>query len=121
VRGLDRRNPLRAMAAAARAGVAVGTAERLLARIGADVVLAGGGYVAGPVGLAAVARRVPLVLSEADSHLGLANRMLAPFARRVCLAFPLDGREGDPYLVTGRPVPRAVAEADRGAARARLD
>ena len=51
-----------------------------------------GGYVAGPVGLAAVLRRIPLVLIEADSHLGLTNRLLAPFARRVCLAFPVRGR-----------------------------
>jgi len=83
-------------------------------------VLAGGGYVAGPVGLAAVARRTPLVLSEADSHLGLANRMLAPFARRVCLAFPIEGHTGDRWLLTGRPVPRAVVEADRQTARERL-
>ncbi len=120
VRGLDRRNPVRAMGATVRAGAAVGTARALLRRVGADAVLAGGGYVAGPVGLAAAARRTPLVLTESDSHLGLANRMLAPFARRVCLAFPIDGREGERYLVTGRPVPRAVLEADRETARARL-
>ena len=120
VRGLDRRNPVRALDAIARAGVAVGTARALLARAGADAVLAGGGYVAGPVGLAAVARRIPLVLTEADSHVGLANRMLAPFARRVCLAFPIAGRTGDRYLVTGRPVPRAVLEAEREGARERL-
>ena len=120
VRGIDRRNPVKAMGALARAGAAVGGARGLLAREHADAVLGGGGYVAGPVGLAAVARRTPLVLTEADSHLGLANRALAPFARRVCLAFPIPGREGDRYLVTGRPVPRAVLEADRDTARERL-
>ena len=41
---------------------------------GADAVLGGGGYVAGPVGLAAALLPMPLVLSEADSHLGFANR-----------------------------------------------
>ena len=81
-------------------------------------MLGGGGYVAGPVGLAAVLRRVPLVLTEADSHLGLTNRLLAPRARRVCLAFPIAGREGERYLVTGRPVPPRAAE--RGPARAAL-
>ncbi len=53
--------------------------------------MGGGGYVAGPVGVAALSLRIPLVLTEADSHLGLTNRLLAPFARRVCLAFPLAG------------------------------
>jgi UDP-N-acetylmuramate--alanine ligase len=120
VRGLDRRNPVRALGAVARAGTAVGAAYGLLGRLGADAVLAAGGYVAGPAGLAAAARRLPLVLAEADSHLGLANRMLAPLARRVCLAFPIAGLEGDRYLVTGRPVPRAVVEAGRETARARL-
>jgi UDP-N-acetylglucosamine--N-acetylmuramyl-(pentapeptide) pyrophosphoryl-undecaprenol N-acetylglucosamine transferase len=65
-----------------------------------------------------VARRVPLVLTEADSHLGVANRLLAPFARRVCLAFPLAGRDSAKYLVTGRPVPPPAT--DRAAARARF-
>ena len=86
----------------------------------ADVVMGGGGYVSGPAGLAAVRSGIPLVLTEADSHLGLANRMLARRAIRVCLAFPIDGREGERYLVTGRPVPAAVLEADREAARKRF-
>ncbi len=63
---------------------------------------------------------VPLILTEADSHLGLANRLLAGRARRVCLAFPIPGREGERYPVTGRPVPAAVLRADRGAARRRF-
>ncbi len=93
---------------------------RALRRRGADVVLGGGGFVAGPAGLAALSTGTPLVLTEADSHLGLANRLLAGRAGRVCLAFPIPGRDGDRYLVTGRPVPAAVLEADRGAARARF-
>jgi UDP-N-acetylglucosamine--N-acetylmuramyl-(pentapeptide) pyrophosphoryl-undecaprenol N-acetylglucosamine transferase len=118
VEGISRTNPLAALRAGAKAAGAVGTALRILRRRGAQAVLGGGGYVAGPVGLAAVLTRVPLVLTEADSHLGLANRLLAPHAARVCLAFPLPGRDGGRYLVTGRPVPPRVA--DRAEARAAL-
>ena len=82
--------------------------------------MGGGGYVAGPVGLAATRMGLPLVLTEADSHLGLANRMLARRAKSVCLAFPIPGRSGPPYVVTGRPVPRAVLEADPTVARRRF-
>jgi UDP-N-acetylglucosamine--N-acetylmuramyl-(pentapeptide) pyrophosphoryl-undecaprenol N-acetylglucosamine transferase len=120
VAGLDRRNPLRAARAAGLALRAVGRARRLVAEVGADAVMGGGGYVAGPVGLAALTRRLPLVLTEADSHLGVANRMLAPFARKVFLAFPLEGRDGPRYEVSGRPIPPGVAAADRGAARRRF-
>ncbi len=120
VRGLDRRNPLKAAAAAARAAAAVPAARRALRRRGADVFMGGGGYVVGPAGLAAVSLRLPIVLTEADSHLGLANRLLAGRARRVCLAFPIPGRDSDRYLVTGRPVPAEVLGADRAAARQRF-
>lgn len=118
LRGIDRRNPLHASAAAIRAAGAVPAARAFLRRVRADAVLGGGGYVAGPVGLAAALGRTPLVLTEADSRLGLANRLLARWANRICLAFPVDGRLGGKYLVTGRPVPRAVLAADRGRARA---
>ncbi len=118
VEGLSRTNPLRAARAALRAGAAVVVARRILGELAPAVVLGGGGYVAGPVGLAALARRVPVVLTEADSHLGITNRLLAPRARRVCLAFPIAGRDGPRYLVTGRPVPPPVT--DVAAARARF-
>ncbi len=120
VRGIDRKHPLRAARAGFEALGAVGAARRVLRERGADVVMGGGGYVAGPAGLAAALTGTPLVLTEADSHLGLANRLLARLARRVCLAFPIAGREGDRYLVTGRPVPRQIVEADRDAARRRF-
>jgi UDP-N-acetylglucosamine--N-acetylmuramyl-(pentapeptide) pyrophosphoryl-undecaprenol N-acetylglucosamine transferase len=120
VRGLDRGAPLRAATAAARAAVAVPAARAALRRRRAEVVMGGGGYVAGPAGLAALSARLPLVLTEADRHLGLANRLLARRASRVCLAFPIDGREGGRYLVTGRPVPAEILDADRNQARGRF-
>jgi UDP-N-acetylglucosamine--N-acetylmuramyl-(pentapeptide) pyrophosphoryl-undecaprenol N-acetylglucosamine transferase len=120
VRGIDRGSRLRAAAAGFEALGAVGTASRVLWRRRPDVVMGGGGFVAGPAGLAAVLARIPLVLTEADSHLGLANRLLARKAQSVCLAFPIAGREGERYAVTGRPVPAAVLDADRDAARERF-
>jgi UDP-N-acetylglucosamine--N-acetylmuramyl-(pentapeptide) pyrophosphoryl-undecaprenol N-acetylglucosamine transferase len=120
VRGIDRSSPLRAADALRRASLALPAARAALRRRQAEAVLGGGGYVAGPAGLAAIGMRLPLVLTEADRHLGLANRLLARRARRVCLAFPIPGREGHRYLVTGRPVPAAIAKADRGEARARF-
>jgi UDP-N-acetylglucosamine--N-acetylmuramyl-(pentapeptide) pyrophosphoryl-undecaprenol N-acetylglucosamine transferase len=120
VRGLERRNLVKAIGALGLAAAAVPAARRALRRRGADAVMGGGGYVAGPAGLAALGSHLPLVLTEADRRLGLANRILATGARRVCLAFPIPGRDGERYLVTGRPVPEAVLRADRDAARHRF-
>jgi UDP-N-acetylglucosamine--N-acetylmuramyl-(pentapeptide) pyrophosphoryl-undecaprenol N-acetylglucosamine transferase len=120
VRGIDRRDPLKALRAVLLAVRATARARKLLRKIGADVVIGGGGYVAGPVGLAARSLRLPLVLTEADSHLGIANRLLARSAERVFLAFPLEGREGARYRVVGRPIPADTLSADRAAARERF-
>jgi UDP-N-acetylglucosamine--N-acetylmuramyl-(pentapeptide) pyrophosphoryl-undecaprenol N-acetylglucosamine transferase len=118
VRPLPRGKPVAAALAVAVDGAAVLRAWRLLGELHPEAVMGGGGYVAGPVGLAAVARRIPLVVTEADSYMGLTNRLLAPLARRVCLAFPLSGRDGTRYRVTGRPVPAPAT--DRRAARRRF-
>ncbi|MCW3066451.1 MAG: UDP-N-acetylglucosamine--N-acetylmuramyl-(pentapeptide) pyrophosphoryl-undecaprenol [Solirubrobacterales bacterium] len=119
VEGISRSNPFKAVRAVLRAALAVVRCWRLLGRLRPVAVLGGGGYVAGPVGVAATLRRIPIVLTEADSHLGLTNRLLARVARRVCLAFPLPGREPPRYRVTGRPVPPPAT--DRAAARAEFD
>ena len=119
VAGLSRANPLQALLALALAARAVRRARSLLRTLAPEAVMGGGGYVAGPVGVAALSMGIPLVLTEADSHLGLTNRLLAPFARRVCLAFALPGRDGGRYRVTGRPVPPRAH--DRTTARARFD
>jgi UDP-N-acetylglucosamine--N-acetylmuramyl-(pentapeptide) pyrophosphoryl-undecaprenol N-acetylglucosamine transferase len=118
VEGLSRTNSLKALRALLRAAFALPRARRLLKRLAPDAVMGGGGYVAGPVALAAITLRIPLVLTEADSHLGLTNRLMAPFARRVCLSFPLAGRDGARYRVTGRPIPSSGR--DERTARERL-
>ena len=119
--GIDRRNPVKAARAVLLALSATGRARKLLRRLGADAVLGGGGYVAGPIGLAARSLRLPLGLTEADSHLGVANRLLAPLAQRVFLSFPIDGRDDRRYLLTGRPLPAATGRADRAQARRRFE
>ncbi len=119
VEGLSRSNPLKAARGAMRAVGALATARKIIkdgatgrrprrwrlrrrARSGRQPSWRG----------------IPIVLTEADSHLGLTNRLLASRAARVCLAFPLDGRDGERYRVTGRPIPPATT--DRRAARARF-
>lgn len=60
-------------------------AVRALAGLRPDVVLATGGFVTVPVGLAARVLRVPLVVHEQTVGLGLANRVLAKWAAKIAL------------------------------------
>jgi UDP-N-acetylglucosamine--N-acetylmuramyl-(pentapeptide) pyrophosphoryl-undecaprenol N-acetylglucosamine transferase len=91
------------------AGRAPAACGRILAARQPHVVLGGGGYVAGPMVYAAWRKRIPAALTEADAYLGLANRLAAPFARRVFLAYPIAGRSGSKYRVVGRPVAHSLA------------
>jgi UDP-N-acetylglucosamine--N-acetylmuramyl-(pentapeptide) pyrophosphoryl-undecaprenol N-acetylglucosamine transferase len=94
--------------------------ERILARRKPGVVLGAGGFVGGPMVLAAARRRIPAALTEADAHLGLANRLGAPFAKRVFLSFPIPGLEPPKYEVLGRPLPAKAQPAPRAESRAQL-
>jgi UDP-N-acetylglucosamine--N-acetylmuramyl-(pentapeptide) pyrophosphoryl-undecaprenol N-acetylglucosamine transferase len=120
ISGLPRRPGIELVRALARAVRAPFACRRILARRRPDVVLGGGGYVAGPMVLAARLRGIPAALTEADAHLGLANRLAAPFARRVYLAYPIPGRNRGKYRVVGRPVPTAHLGSVRDEARRRL-
>src|SRR5436305_3028706 len=103
--GLPRQAGVALVGALATAAGAPAACLRILRRRRPDVVLGAGGYVSGPMVLAAALPRTPAALLEADAHLGLANRLAVPFARRVFLSFPIDGRTGPKYRVTGRPIP----------------
>src|SRR4051812_49403685 len=92
ISGFPRRPSLALLRALTSAGRAPVACDRILRTRRPDVVLGGGGYVAGPMIVAARRRRIPAALMEADAHLGLANRLAAPFARRVFLSFPIEGR-----------------------------
>ena len=118
--GIDRKNPLKAARAAIQAAAAVPKARKLIKGRQAELVVGGGGFVAGPAGVAARQMKLPLVLTEADRHLGLANRLLARRADRLCLAFEIEGMTGANVRVTGRPVGKAVLNADREKARERF-
>jgi UDP-N-acetylglucosamine--N-acetylmuramyl-(pentapeptide) pyrophosphoryl-undecaprenol N-acetylglucosamine transferase len=121
IAGLPRRPGLAQARAAVRAAAAVRACRRILRRRRPEVVLGGGGYAAGPMMLAAAGQRIPAALMEADAHLGLANRLAAPFAERVFLSFPIAGRTGSKYRVTGRPIPVASrVTLSREEARARF-
>jgi UDP-N-acetylglucosamine--N-acetylmuramyl-(pentapeptide) pyrophosphoryl-undecaprenol N-acetylglucosamine transferase len=99
------------VAGAARALGSLPEARALVRRLAPSVVLSVGGYAAGPVSLAARLQGVPLTLLEPNSILGLANRLLAPLARRAYVAFPEVERRfrSEVAMFSGVPLRRAFA------------
>ena len=85
---------------------------RLLSRFRPGAVFSMGGYVAGPVVLAAAARNVPIVAMEPNAVPGMTNRKMAARTARALVNFPETVKyfgEGRAE-VTGVPVRREFFE-----------
>lgn len=89
---------------------AVSKAFVLIGRIRPSCALSFGGYAAGPGGLAARLRGVPLLVHEQNRIPGLTNRVLAILAQAVFQAFPGTWPRHIEAVTCGNPVRRAVAE-----------
>lgn len=90
-----------------KAGIGVFQAQAVLRNFGANAVFAKGGYVSVPVLFAARSLGIPIVAHESDTVAGLANRLAARLATKVCTGFPADYYPGIPktkIVFTGNPV-----------------
>ncbi|MEA2682689.1 MAG: UDP-N-acetylglucosamine--N-acetylmuramyl-(pentapeptide) pyrophosphoryl-undecaprenol [Chloroflexota bacterium] len=97
--------------------VSVARAAGMMRRFAPSVVLGTGGYITAPVGMAALLRRVPLVLQEQNVVPGRTTRTLARRARLVCTAFAETAARlpGVPTEHTGTPLREEFAAAGREA------
>jgi UDP-N-acetylglucosamine--N-acetylmuramyl-(pentapeptide) pyrophosphoryl-undecaprenol N-acetylglucosamine transferase len=101
----------RLLSVPARLGSAVGAATEVLDDVGADVVVGFGGYVATPAYLAARRRGIPIVVHEANSRPGLANRIGVRLTRHVFTGQPGTRLAHATYI--GIPIRREIAGLDR--------
>jgi UDP-N-acetylglucosamine--N-acetylmuramyl-(pentapeptide) pyrophosphoryl-undecaprenol N-acetylglucosamine transferase len=106
VQALQGRSKWAQICALGALGVGTIQALRLLQRLRPHLIIGAGGYVMGPVVLAAALRRTPRVLMEQNLLPGLTVRSLARYAHCVFTSFPdsaasLSGRR---VIYTGTPV-----------------
>ncbi|MGN4672067.1 undecaprenyldiphospho-muramoylpentapeptide beta-N-acetylglucosaminyltransferase [Bacillus cereus group sp. MYBK225-1] len=64
---------------------------KLMKRIKPDVIFSAGGFVSVPVVIGAWMNKVPVIIREPDSTLGLANKIALPFTTKLCTTFPQTG------------------------------
>ncbi|WP_138442956.1 undecaprenyldiphospho-muramoylpentapeptide beta-N-acetylglucosaminyltransferase [Sinomonas susongensis] len=112
---LPRRPSLDLVRLPGRLAGAVRQSAEILERADADVLVGVGGYVCTPMYLAARRRGTPIVIHEANTRAGLANRVGALFTERVGKAFP-ETKLRHARLV-GMPMRREVSGLEREAAR----
>lgn len=92
-------------------------AKKLLRKLNPDVVFVKGGYVGLPVGLAASRLRIPLVIHESDTVMGLTNRLLASRAKVIATGFALDHfqnvKSSATIIPTGNPIRSELLSGNR--------
>src|SRR4051812_26437739 len=110
--GMLGRSLLRRVQAALLIGLGVVQSLWLMARLRPAVVVGFGGYPSVPPLLAASRVRVPTVLHEQNAVLGRANRLLAPRAQKLAVAFAdtaaVREQDRDKLVHTGNPVRAGV-------------
>jgi UDP-N-acetylglucosamine--N-acetylmuramyl-(pentapeptide) pyrophosphoryl-undecaprenol N-acetylglucosamine transferase len=87
-----------------------------------DVVACFGGYLQVPVVLAAYLLHIPVITHEQTRKAGLANKLIAPFAKTICISWPESARyfPKSKTALTGLPLrkeffqePAAAKDANR--------
>ncbi|MDI6710575.1 MAG: undecaprenyldiphospho-muramoylpentapeptide beta-N-acetylglucosaminyltransferase [Bacillota bacterium] len=123
VAGLKRRLSPSNIMALWQAGQGFLASRAILRDFAPQVVVGTGGYVCGPVILAAALSRVPTLIHEQNALPGLTNRLLSRFATKTALTF-IEARRhlppGARVILTGLPVRPEILGARRDEARAAL-
>ena len=96
---------------------------RLVADFDADVAVGTGGFVSGPVLLAASLRGRPVVLQEQNAFAGVTNKLLGRRAERIYIAFEEAKRyfPAEKCTLSGNPTRTELRQADRNEARRFFD
>jgi UDP-N-acetylglucosamine--N-acetylmuramyl-(pentapeptide) pyrophosphoryl-undecaprenol N-acetylglucosamine transferase len=99
------------------------TAKKIIRDFDPDICIGTGGYVSGPVILAAANLGYPTIIHEQNAYPGITNKMLARRVDTVMIAiadaekhFPADAH----FVVTGNPVRPAILATKHDEAKARL-
>lgn len=97
---------------------AVSQARRVIKSVQPDLFVGFGGFASGPGAAAAKLSGVPVVLHEQNAAMGLTNKIVSKWAKRVLLAFPIAGRAG---TVIGNPIRNSITALPAPEKRLRTD
>jgi len=104
--GLNRVGMMRTLRSLAQLPLSVRRSMQLIEKHQPSAIFSLGGYAAGPVVLAALWKKSPLIVMEPNAMPGLTNRKIGRFVRRALLSFPDAARFFPPGKseITGLPV-----------------
>lgn len=80
--------------------------RKIIRDFGPDLAVGVGGYASGPILKAAARKGIPILIQEQNSYAGVTNRLLAKWARTICVAYENMERyfPAQRIVLTGNPV-----------------
>lgn len=114
--GLERKISPRNLLVLWKAGRGFWHAQGIIRRYRPDAVIGTGGYVCGPVVLAAALSGIPTLIHEQNAFPGITNRILARFVDKVAVTFADSEKyfpRRDKIRLTGLPVRPEILSSDR--------
>lgn len=112
VAGFDRKRLWRNFGVLWKLWKSMRMARRIVREFAPDVAIGVGGYASGPVLKEAQRRGIPTLIQEQNSYPGVTNKLLAPKAKSICVAY--DGLDrffpADVIVKTGNPVRKDLEE-----------
>ncbi len=98
----------------------ISAATKLMKQIKPDIVFSKGGYVTVPVVIAAHNCKIPVIIHESDFTPGLANKISAKFASKICTTFPQTVKyfKSSKAVCTGSPIRNEILYGNRDTGRA---
>ena len=82
--------------------------KKLLKEINPSLIFSKGGYVSIPTCLAGNSLKIPILTHESDLTLGLANKIIAHFAKHLCCSFEETANKHKNGIHTGSPIRKKI-------------
>lgn len=121
VAGFNRRNIFKNFGVLLKLWKSMSKARSIVRDFKPDIAIGVGGYASGPTLKAAQKAGVPTLIQEQNSYAGVTNKLLAPNARKICVAY--DGMErffpADRIIKTGNPIRKDLLTHAKTPAEAR--
>lgn len=94
--------------------IGLSQATRIISKFKPDVVLSFGGYVSVPITLASSILRIPLVIHEQTLDAGISNKLVAKFAKKICISWEESGKffPVGKTVLTGNPLRKEFEMGD---------
>lgn len=116
IRGFERRFSLQNVATVIKSVTSVWESHNIIRKFKPDIVIGTGGYVCGPVLLAASLAGVPTMIQEQNVIPGITNKILSRFVNKIALGYA-DAESyfahKDKTVFTGNPIREEVMSATR--------